>query len=97
MKSTAAVFRETQFLVFTKKVDLLLDNPYGWPDNLQVLVSRWPGIKATPETEDFRQAWMLDPKNVDDQIPKGVFECPGSCESCKYCFEHNGDVLFHKH
>ena len=90
----AGCHRGTKFLAFTKNEGVLAMTA---PSNLQVIFSRWPGDKE-PGYSPTRQAWMIDEHEPDTRIPARVFECPGSCATCKYCFlDTGGDVAFHKH
>ena len=85
--NTAGAFPKTQFLVYTKRPSQIdWDRPF--PKNLHVLVSRWPGDQLTHcvSSKLHAQAWVLDPNNPDSRIPKRAFECPGSCQTCKFCY-----------
>ena len=101
---TAWKFPETRFMCYTKRWDLLgqymnEDPNTVPPGNLNVLLSRWPGDIAPPESlrSQFVETWMLDPKNPDPRIPVGR-HCPGSCKTCKLCWRaKNLPVLFTRH
>jgi hypothetical protein len=93
MIAVAEVFRETKFLAYTKKLELFAH--VHLPDNLMVILSRWPDDKFGGSWH--RQAWMLNPEHPDTRIPETVFECPGTCDNCKFCFDGQGDVVFKKH
>lgn len=87
----------TSFLVYTK-VPEYFEKFTRLPFNLHVIVSRWPGDQLiVPKV--CAQAWLEDPKNPDARIPKDAYRCPGSCESCKYCFDSKpgNNVVFHIH
>jgi len=81
-----------KFLAFTKRYDL----NYGFiPQNLKITFSMWPG-EAEPVTEyAFNKAWVQN--GQESRIPLGAHKCPGSCTSCKHCWESDRDVYFKIH
>ena len=85
----------TKFLVFTKKYDLDFSEA---PDNLQVVLSTWPGLEL-PEDESLLWAWLLGDVRRDTNAMYLI--CPGNCEQCGHkCWtllQHNIDVVFPKH
>lgn len=89
----ASSFPKTKFRAFTKRYELDYSK---CPRNLRIGFSMWPHY-GTPKP-GIPSAWMYDPKDVDERIPKNVFRCPGSCMKCHFCFRSNsGDVVFVKH
>lgn len=96
-KMIAAKFSTTNFLAFTKRYDLKFDR---LPPNLSVKLSVWPNWPELKEEEvvpDTGVAWLRDEANPDGRIPATAFECPGSCQKCKYCWINPGGVVFDKH
>lgn len=84
---------KTRFLAFTKQYNFDYSN---CPKNMKIIFSMWPGYAWLLE-DGMRRAWLYDPHWVDHRIPKKVFKCKDSCETCKYCWNGKGDVVFMKH
>lgn len=86
---------KTKFLVFTKRYDYDYRNK---PENLQVILSTWPGVPL-PENTDLPWAWL----EGDDRRSKNRphFVCPGGCTNCEHkCWDFiSADipVVFKKH
>jgi hypothetical protein len=62
-----------------------------------IVFSAWPGMTFL-NPHGHRVAWMQD--GSETRVPDDAIECPGNCESCGLCFEHDRlgrDVVFHKH
>lgn len=87
----------TQFLAFTKQVDIIRPYLDKLPANLSLVWSAWPGV---PVPRDVRRslpvAWMQD--GTETRVKKDAIQCPGNCETCARCWALSGnDVVFHKH
>ena len=100
---TAHFADTTEFLLFTKKYDLLRlqkRERVKLADNLSIVVSAWPGMYIPPDIRKaYPIAWMHDPKNPDKRIPEDAYVCKGDCFACRKCWQMGaGDsVVFHKH
>jgi hypothetical protein len=101
MIQIAYEFRETKFLAFTKRHDII-EKYFGddAPLNLEIVMSMWPGWgKATAgKAQGFRRAWMQD--GTETRVPKDAIECPGFCENCGMCWslgKLGRDVVFNAH
>jgi hypothetical protein len=81
----------TKFLCFTKMHHL--DYSLGAP-NLAMYMSRWPG-DTYKNFGGHLEAWFQD--GTEERYGAEAKECPGSCATCKYCFNGEGSVVFHKH
>jgi len=97
--TTAYLHPRTQFLMFTKRWDMLHGETRP---NLHIIISRWPGDqepRSPGPADNYAQAWVQDPKNPDARIPADAYKCPGSCMDCKYCFHAvpKQNVVFHIH
>lgn len=85
----------TQFLVFTKRYEY---DYFLKPDNLQVILSIWPGVPL-PENKELPWAWLEE----DERRPKNQTHlvCPGGCTSCDHkCWNvisSKISVVFKKH
>lgn len=93
----AAAHPGTQFLAFTKQVQIIRPYLDKLPKNLSLVWSAWPG---SPVPKDVRKAlpvaWMQD--GTEKRMKKNAMECPGNCESCGMCWALGGmDVVFKKH
>ncbi len=96
MARVAANVPNTKFLCFTKRHDFALVFADRLPQNLQLVLSMWPGFGDVDAT--FPRAWMQD--GTEDRVPNNVLECPGCCEQCGMCWhlsQLGRDVYFHKH
>jgi hypothetical protein len=85
----------TRFLAFTKQYTFL--NVGGRPDNFELVVSAWPGMKL-PRTK-LPIAYMQDDAGVETRV-KNAIRCPGSCQQCGMCFDLRAtgkNVVFHEH
>lgn len=86
-------FFDTQFMMFTKRWDLLKNGTL--PENLAIILSMWPRLK-NPEELDFPRAWL----STDKRKPAHYFKCPGKCDVCYRCWELvrlGYDVVFDPH
>ena len=88
-------FRQTSFLCFTKKYNLV---EYGRKKNLHIVLSAWPGMDF-PVNSGFPEAWLAtDPRAPLDKVH---IRCPGNCGDCQYkCWYALTDgvnVIFDKH
>lgn len=84
----------TDFTIYTKKPGFFKASIK--PPNLHIFTSQWPGDPL--RTSPYPNAWVQD--GTEDRIPKGQYECPGSCKTCNYCYSTGNtpqDVIFHKH
>lgn len=95
----------TRFLAFTKRYDLVF--PEKLPENLTIVVSRWPGdnaryrdcVKAHPHIASYPQAFMLKRGEEIPEALSGAYPCKGSCSKCSRCWDiRKGEaVVFHEH
>lgn len=93
MRDIACEFKTVRFLCFTKRHEL---NFMGLPDNLQIILSMWPGWGDVSSPR--RRAWMQD--GTETRIPENVISCLGTCDRCFTCFylnELGRDVVMKKH
>ena len=103
MCECATVCKNTKFLAFTKKYDIVnafLDDGGKIPDNLQIVFSGW-GDNVRP----------VNPYNLPEsdvifngqEIPKNAKICGGNCVECIHagvaCWElkHGEKIYFHEH
>ena len=90
----AKIFPDVKFMMFTKRWDLLPDQPP--PENLAVILSMWPGLRNPKGFEDFPRAWL----SSDKRKPNFYFKCPGRCDECYKCWDIvdlGYDVVFDLH
>lgn len=86
---------EVTFFAYTKSYHLLDFSKL--PDNFIVRASM---DSTTPLTlrKKYSKLIIADIKDHGASLPKGFFECPGSCKKCTYCYtKGNGNVCFNKH
>ena len=87
----------TRFLVFTKKYDLDFS---GTPDNLQTVLSIWPGMEL-PEDKSLPWAWLQE--DVRRPINDPYLMCPGNCSEgfcshkCWSVVSKDLSVVFNRH
>lgn len=85
MERVARRFPDTKFLAFTKQYSLLGD-PETLPPNLVIVVSGWPGYRASL-FEEIRRNYPVAWTHLKGQTSMaGAFQCPGKCEACRYCW-----------
>lgn len=100
MCKLARKHRETRFLCFTKKYELVNDylNKHIKPSNLILCLSNW-GEWRVDNPHNLPTSWV-DFGNTEG-IPEFAYECSGNCGDCPgtHCWHmRNGDaVVFHKH
>ena len=97
----AHVMPTWKFLAFTKRYAMLEWNHLAIPPNLRIVLSGWPGLPLRNDDlmRLFPVAWMRDPKNPDERIPKTAKHCPGNCTKCGKCWalKPGESVVFDKH
>lgn len=100
MCKLARKHKETHFLCFTKKYELVNGylNNHRKPSNLVICLSNWGEWKAD-NPHNLPTSWV-DFGNTGG-IPEFAYECSGNCGECPgtHCWHmKNGDsVVFHKH
>lgn len=93
--------KETRFLCFTKKYELVNNylNNHRKPSNLVLVLSNW-GTWRVENPHNLPESFV-DFGNGDEEIPVFAYECPGRCEACngQHCWHLNKgqSVCFHKH
>lgn len=92
MKKVALENPSTQFLAFTKNQEIDITNP---PSNLVIIASQWGDYKWG---ENAPKA-IVRLKDENWEIPKNSILCPGSCVSCKACWNltEGQAVIFDEH
>lgn len=96
MFSTATIFPKTKFLCFTKRYDILpAFLTEAIPENLKLIISRWPGDTIPDHARTLPMAWLAE----DSRVPHDAFPCPGKCDICAMCFNlpMMASVVFKKH
>lgn len=96
--------KNTQFLCFTKKYELVNDylNNHQKPKNLILVLSNW-GEWICDNPHNLPTAWVEFGTDCDQNIPSNANKCSGKCSECVNTSEHcwrmqKGDsVYFHKH
>ena len=92
--------KETKFLCFTKKYELVNEylNHHRKPANLVLVLSNWGDWRV--ENSHNLPMSFVDFGNTEG-IPEKAFKCTGHCAACdnQHCWQMNkGDsVVFHKH
>jgi len=67
------------------------------PDNLNIIISTWPGHPIPQDLRDrFPVAWLDDGR--DNRIPDDGYICKNKCNECLHCWKKGGkDVIFKIH
>jgi hypothetical protein len=78
MEDIAWNFRQTSFLCFTKRYDLVQGRGAA---NLQIVLSAWPGLDF-PLNSGFPEAWLADDPRAP--LKETHIRCPGNCGECGY-------------
>jgi len=96
MKRVARALPQVKFLAFTKQYHLKL---HRIPENLQVVISAWPGIEIPRRLRRrFPVAWMFDGR--EKRRTRTLAKCSGHCPTCRACWSLSRtkrDVAFIKH
>lgn len=93
--------KETKFLCFTKKYELVNNylNTHKKPGNLVLVLSNWGEWKV--ENPHKLPMSFVDFGEGNEGIPDKAFKCTGRCAACdnQHCWNmKKGDtVVFHKH
>ena len=93
--------KETKFLCFTKKYELVNNylNNHRKPANLTIVLSNW-GEWRVENPHNLPMSYVDFGKGTED-IPEASFKCQGRCANCnnQHCWNmKKGDtVCFHKH
>lgn len=101
MCKLARKHRETHFLCYTKKYELVNDYfcNHRKPGNLVICLSNWGSWKVN-NLHNFPESYV-DFGNGNDDIPEFAYPCSGNCGECEgtHCWHmRKGDsVYFHKH
>lgn len=94
----AAANPHTRFLAFTKQWAMV--RGIDMPDNLQVVLSAWPGTEIPADLRGlYPVAWLIG-RDDPDSVPDNTLLCPGDCEHCGMCWtlgRAHMDVAFYKH
>jgi hypothetical protein len=98
MADIAAAFPGTKFTVYTKTSFPLKAN-CTIPKNLAILRSVWGSFDPMPGSSFPKAVFVPKPVFVPkgDSVPKGGFTCPGSCDSCRVCWNGKTTVYFKQH
>jgi hypothetical protein len=85
---------DVRFLAFTRRTDLDFSKV---PRNLKIVYSMW--LRDPKEIVKGPRAWVHEPSRPDKRIPKGAFQCPGSCKTCRFCWHMTAkqSVCFESH
>lgn len=102
----ARTHRETSFLCFTKKYELVnnyIAEKHIIPSNLRIVFSRW-GDFPCPNPDNFPESWVkFKSDETPSNIPTHARECSGHCGDCvrtdASCWKlKKGEaVWFHQH
>ena len=90
MVRVAKACKQTKFLAFTKKFELIneyLDKGNKIPSNLRIVFSAWDKDFKVENPYNFPVYYVdFKKKELNPVIPKISSTCSGSCVSCKTCW-----------
>lgn len=95
--------KETRFLLFTKKFEIInefLANGGEIPQNLAVVFSAWDKDFSVENPYNLPVAYVdFKDKERNAEIPLTAFRCGGNCEKCLTCWNiHKGQAtVFNQH
>jgi hypothetical protein len=91
----AYLLPDTKFLAYTKRYEFEWDNFLHIPKNIVFVMSCWPGYPL-PDN-NFPKFWVQNGREY--RIPENAVPCPGSCESCRICWDlkKGESVVIKKH
>lgn len=96
---------EVKFMFFTKKYDIVncwITLHSRLPDNLNIIFSAWDKNWTVSNPHGLGIAYVdFEDKNLNPDIPKNAFKCPGktsTCSECGVCWNKNFKaVVFEQH
>lgn len=94
---------QTEFLAYTKKFELwnqYLSEGNTLPTNLHVVFSNWDKNFKVENPFNLPMTYVdFRKKEMNPEMPKDAYVCPGSCEGCLRCWKlQKGEaVMFHQH
>ena len=90
MIKVAKACKQTKFLAFTKKFELIneyLNKGNKIPNNLQIMFSAWDKEFKIENPYNFPVYYVyFKNKEKNPIIPKSASTCSGSCKECKTCW-----------
>ena len=90
MIKTALACKQTKFLAFTKKFEIVneyLANGGKIPSNLKIVFSAWDKDFTFENPYNLPIAYVeFSNKEKNPTIPQSAFKCNGECKSCKVCW-----------
>ena len=101
MCAVARANKDTHYLCFTKKYEIVNDYVYSGheiPENLSIVFSNWGDWKCY-NPYNFPTSWVQFKDRDNREIPDTAQKCNGKCAECQYCWHmKNGQsVYFPKH
>lgn len=102
MIKTAKKCKNTNFLCFTKKFDIInnyLNAGHKIPKNLKIVFSGWDANFKINNPYNMPAAYVYFNGLSNNHIPEYAIPCKGSCKSCKACWSLKSGqaVYFNKH
>ena len=103
MVETAEKFPKIHFLAYTKQyaiVNSYLDKHKKLPTNLNIVFSYWDKEWLVPNPYHLPTSYVdFYDKSRNPELPEQAVHCPGSCETCKACWNLKSDesTIFHQH
>lgn len=94
--------KETKYLAFTKKFDIVndyVDAGHRIPKNLTIVFSGWDADFKMQNPHNFPTTWVWFKNKINSHIPEGSMPCGGKCEECLACWQlrKGQSVFFKKH
>jgi hypothetical protein len=101
MVETAKKCKETKFLCFTKKYEIVNEylTKHKLPKNLNIVFSSW-GAFIPENPHNLPMTYVkFGKENIDKFIPANAVECSGKCETCFACWnlKKKQSIYFNKH
>lgn len=102
MVRVAEKCKQTNFLCFTKKFDLVNEylNILKLPKNLKIVFSAWDKTFEVPNPHNLPTTYVyFKDSSKNANIPEYAIPCVGSCVNCKACWnlKKGQSVYFNQH
>lgn len=103
MIKVAEICKDTKFLAFTKKFELVniyLDLGRKIPSNLKIVFSAWDKDYKVDNHHNLPMTYVnFKDKSKNPDIPEFAIPCVGKCYECKSCWslEPGQSVVFNQH
>lgn len=78
-----STYKDISILCFTKRYEYVNNNLDDIPDNVNLVISAWPGLEVPDLVRVLPSAWLQGDERFFDWFPESPYvNCPGNCDTC---------------